>query len=151
MPEDQAVGAQTLLEALQHRGVLPLAGHLTQARQLQRQAGRALLGLGLEADEPEGVLLAGEGDVPLLGGEAQQELAPLAAGEPLLDGLAQGVRQLGRPGTAGLIEPVKRRLHHIGQGNQPLTTGIQAKEQRGLAGGRKMTERGRRHERTLSC
>lgn len=35
--------------------------------------------------------------------------------------------------------------------DQPLTTGIQAKEQGGLAGCREMAERGRRHERTLSC
>ena len=151
VPEDQAIGPQALPEALQHGGILLLAGHLAQARQLQRQAGRALLGLGLQADEPEGVLFMGEGDMPLLGGKAQQQLAPLAAGQPLLYGLAQGIRQLSRPGAAGLIEPVERGLHHIGQGDQPLTTGIQAKEQGGLAGCREMAERGRRHELTLSC
>lgn len=151
VPEDQAIGPQALLEALQHGVILLLAGHLAQARQLQGQAGGALLGLGLQADEPEGVLLVGEGNVPEEGVKAQHQLAPLAAGQPLLDRLAQGVRQLGRPGTAGLVEPVERRLHHIGQGDQPLTTGIQAEKQGRLAGGRKMAERGRRHELTLSC
>ena len=36
---------------------------------------------------------------------------------------------MGQPGTAGLVEPVERRLHHIGQGDQPLITGIQAEKQ----------------------
>lgn len=58
---------------------------------------------------------------------------PLTAGEPLLDGEAQGIRQLERPGSTGIVQPVARRLHHIGQGDQPLTAGVQAKEQRHLA------------------
>ena len=142
VPEDEAIGRQALLEGLQHGGKLLLARHLAQARQVQRQIGHRLLAQGLQADEPEGILFVGEGDVPLLAGKAQHQLAALAAGESLLDGQAQRIRQLGRPGASGLIEPVERGLHHIGQSDQPLAAHVQTKEQRCLAGRRKVTERG---------
>ncbi|MNE04477.1 hypothetical protein D3C80_970110 [compost metagenome] len=151
VPEDQPIGAKAFFEALQHGRILLLAGHLAQPWQLQRQIGGTLMALGLQADEPEGVLFVRERDVPLLIGEAHQQLATLAAGEALLYGLAQGIRQLAWPGTPGLIQPVERGLHHIGQGDQPLAAGVQAKKQRRLAGRGEGTERGRRHELALSC
>ena len=151
VPEDQAIGPQALLEGFQHGDELLLAGHLAQAWQLQGEIGDGLLALGLQADEPEGILFMGESDMPLLSGEAQHQLAPLTLGKGLLYGQSQGIRQLGRPGTSRFIQPMKRGLHHIGQGDQPLAAHIQTKEQRCLAGRGKVTERGRRHELITSC
>ncbi len=84
----------------------------------------------------------GEGNVPLLAGKAQHQLAAMAAGQQLFDRQAQRIRQLGWPGASGLIEPVERGLHHIGQRDQPLAAHVQTKEQRCLVGRREMTERG---------
>ncbi len=84
----------------------------------------------------------GEGNVPLLAGKAQHQLAALAVAEGLFDRQAQCIRQLGRPWAPWLIEPVERGLHHIGQRDQPLAAHVQTKEQRCLVGRREMTERG---------
>ena len=89
--------------------------------------------------------------MPELAGKAHSDLAAMTVGQQLLDGLAQGIGKLGRPGGTWLIEPVERRLHHVGQGDQPLTAQIQTKKERRLEGRGKMTESGRRHERTTSC
>ena len=151
VPENEPIGPQTLFKGFEQGGILLLARHLAKARQLQCQLGDRLLTQVLQTDEPEAILLVSEGDVPELAGKAHGDLAAMAVGQQLLDGQAQGIGQLGRPGGARLIEPVERGLHHVGQGDQPLTAQIQTEKERRLEGRRKMTECGRRHEQTTSC
>lgn len=151
VPEDEPIGPQALFKGLEQGRILLLARHLAEARQLQCQIGDGLLTKVLQTDEPEAILLVGEGDMPQLAGKAHGDLAAMAVGQQLFDGQAQGIGQLGRPGGARLIEPVERGLHHVGQGDQPLTAQIQTEKERRLEGRRKMTECGRRHEQTTSC
>ncbi len=151
MPENEPIGPETLFEGLKQERILLLACHLAEARQLQCKIGDGLLTKILQTDEPEVILLMGEGDMPQLAGKAHGDLAAMAVGQQLFDGQAQGIGQLGRPGGTRLVEPVERGLHHVGQGDQPLTAQIQTEKERRLEGSRKMTESGRRHEQTTSC
>lgn len=89
--------------------------------------------------------------MPLLLGKTQGDLATLAIGQQLFDGMAQGIGQLGGPGSSWLIEPMERGLHHVGQGNQALAAHIQTEKKRRLAGRGELTECGRRHEKATSC
>ncbi len=136
VPEDEPIGPQTLFKGLEQGRILLLARHLAEARQLQCQIGDGLLTKVLQTDEPEAILLVSEGDVPELAGKAHGDLAAMAVGQQLFDGQAQGIGQLGRPGGARFVEPVERGLHHVGQGDQPLTAQIQTEKERRLEGRR---------------
>ncbi len=74
--------------------------------------------------------------MPQLAGKAHCDLAAMAVDQQLFDGQAQGIGQLGRPGGTRFVEPVERGLHHVGQGDQPLTAQIQTEKERRLEGRR---------------
>ena len=64
VPENESIGAQTILEGFQQESILLLARHLAKARQLQCQLGDRLQMPVLQADKPEAILLVGDGNVP---------------------------------------------------------------------------------------
>ena len=84
------------------------------------QAGGAP-GLGL-ADEPEGVLLVERGNVPEEGVKAQHQLAPLLLASRCSMGWRRASGNWAGQALRGLSSQWSGRLHHIGQGDQPLTT-----------------------------